>query len=81
MDKRGEYQDFPSNFFSLTVPKSFVGEPFVVTLFLGNGKFNASEGYVTMFRQKFFPIVPKSAVGKPFSVSLFSGNGKILMRG
>ena len=24
----GEYQDFPSKFFRLTVPKTFVGEPF-----------------------------------------------------
>ena len=28
MDKRGEYQGFPSNFFCLTVPKNSVGEPF-----------------------------------------------------
>ena len=28
MDKRGEYQDFPSKIFCLTVPKLFVGEPF-----------------------------------------------------
>ena len=28
MDKRGEYQGFPSNFFCLTVPKKSVGEPF-----------------------------------------------------
>ena len=26
--KGGEYQKFPSNFFCLTVPKGFVGEPF-----------------------------------------------------
>ena len=26
MDKRGEYQEFPSNIFCLTVPKNFVGE-------------------------------------------------------
>ena len=25
---RGEYQDFPSKFLCLTVPKNFVGEPF-----------------------------------------------------
>ena len=28
MDKRGEYQGFPSKFFCLTVPKNSVGEPF-----------------------------------------------------
>ena len=27
MDKGGEYQDFPSKNFSLTVPKNFVGQP------------------------------------------------------
>ena len=28
MDKKGEYQDFPSKIFCLTVPKHFVEEPF-----------------------------------------------------
>ena len=28
LDKKGEYQDFPSKFICLTVPKNFVGEPF-----------------------------------------------------
>ena len=27
MDKKGEYQDFPSKLFCLTVPKHFVEEP------------------------------------------------------
>ena len=38
MDKRGggrEYHDFPSKIFCLTVPKIFVGEPFIVSLILG----------------------------------------------
>ncbi len=36
MDKKaGEYQDFPSKFFCLTVPKIFVGEPFSVSLISG----------------------------------------------
>ena len=30
MDKEGEYQYFPSNFFCLTVPNYFVEEPFSV---------------------------------------------------
>ena len=40
LDKRGggEYQDFPSNFFCLTVPKKFVGEPFSVSLISGTEK-------------------------------------------
>ena len=35
MDKRGEYQVFPSKTFRLTVPKFFLGEPFSVSLFSG----------------------------------------------
>ena len=31
MDKRGEYQDFPSKIFCPTVPKISVGEPFCVS--------------------------------------------------
>ena len=55
MDKRGgEYQDFPSKVFCLTVPKIFVGEPFSVSLISGIENFYASEGYVTIFRRKFF---------------------------
>ena len=56
MDKRGggEYQNFPSKTFCLTVPKNFVGEPFSVSLISGIGKIYASEGYVTIFRRKFF---------------------------
>ena len=33
--RRGEYQDFPSKFFCLTVPKNAVGEPFSLSLFSG----------------------------------------------
>ena len=56
MDKRGrgEYQDFPSEVFCLTVPKIFVGEPFTVSLISGIGIFYASEVYVTIFRRKLF---------------------------
>ena len=36
MDKRrGEYQDFPSKIFCVTVPKIFVGEPLSVSLISG----------------------------------------------
>ena len=55
MDKKeGEYQDFQSKIFRLTVPKNFVGEPFSVSLISGIEKFYASEGYVTIFGRKFF---------------------------
>ena len=45
----GGYQDFPSNFFYLTVVKNFVGQPFSVSLISGIEKFYASEGFVTIF--------------------------------
>ena len=67
--RRGEYQDFPSKIFCLTVPKSFVGEPFSVSLISGIEKFYASEGYVTIFDflSKFFRLtVPKIFAGEPF---------------
>ena len=35
MDKRGEYQDFPSNIFCLALPKNFVGESFSASLISG----------------------------------------------
>ena len=35
MDKGGEYQDFPSKIFCLTVPKNFVGESFSASLISG----------------------------------------------
>ena len=35
LDKRGEYQDFLSRIFCLTVPKIFVGEPLSVSLISG----------------------------------------------
>ena len=39
MDKRGgDYQDFPSKIFCLTVPKIFVGEPLSVSLISGTEK-------------------------------------------
>ena len=51
---RGKYQDSPSKISCLTVPIKFVGEPFRVLLISGIEKFYASEGYVTIFRRKFF---------------------------
>ena len=53
-EKGGEYQTFPSKFFCLKVPKKFVREPFSVSLISGIEKFYASEGYVMIFRRKFF---------------------------
>ena len=53
-EKGGEYQIFPSKIFCLKVPKNFVREPFIVSLILGIEKFYASDGYVMIFRRKFF---------------------------
>ena len=53
MDKKGEYQNFPSKIFCLTVPENFVGEPFSVSLISGIEKVYVSEGYVTIFRRNF----------------------------
>ena len=54
MDKRGgEYQDFPSKFFCLTVPKNFAGETFSVSLISGIEIFYALKSYVTIFRRNF----------------------------
>ena len=50
---RGEYQNFPSNFFCLTLPKNFVGEPFSLSLISDIEKVYASEGYVTISAENF----------------------------
>ena len=52
----GDYQDFLSKIFFLTVPKKFVREPIRVSLISGMEKFFASAGYVTTFDflSKFF---------------------------
>ena len=52
--KAGEYQNFPSNFFCLKVPKIFVGEPFILPLISRIEKFYASKGYVKIFCRNFF---------------------------
>ena len=48
-EREGEYQDFPSNVFCLTVPKISVGEPFSVSLSSGIEKFYVYEGNITNF--------------------------------
>ena len=65
-----QYQDFPSKFFCLTVPKSLVREPLKVSLSSGMEKIFASEVNVTIFDflSKFFCLtVPKNFLGEPFS--------------
>ena len=55
MDKKGggENPDFPLKFFCLSAEKLRRG-PFSVSLISGIEKFYASEGYVMIFRRKFF---------------------------
>ena len=68
MDKRGgEYQNFPSKTFCLTVPKNFVGEPFSVSLISGIGKNLCFRGLCHDFPSKIFCLtVPKHFVEEPF---------------
>ena len=82
----GEYQDFPSKVFCLTLPKIFVGEPFSVSLISGIEKDCASEGYVTIFdflSKVFCLTVPKNFVEEPFCAVFqkISGSEKVYMRG
>ena len=51
----GEYQDFPSKVFCLTVPIFFVGESFTFVVFSGTGRVWIRGGMsVKIFRQKLF---------------------------
>ena len=55
MDKKeGEVSGFRLQFFCLTVPKTAVQEPFILSLISGLEKIYASKGYVTFFCRKFF---------------------------
>ena len=69
--------DSLSQFFCLTVPKNFVGEPSLLyfTKFSVVKMFMHRSGveYQDVPSKTFCPTVPRNFVGKPFSVSLFSG--------
>ena len=55
MDKKEEeVSRFRWKFFWLTVPKTAVQEPFILSLISGLEKIYASKGYVTIFCRKFF---------------------------
>ena len=54
MDNTGGINKIVFENFCLTVPKNFVVEPFSPSLISGIEKIYASEGYVTIFRRKFF---------------------------
>ena len=81
MDKRGgEYQDFPSKIFCLTVPKNFVGESFTVAIISGIEKVWIRGGGYHDFPSKIFCLnVPKNFVGEPFCAVFqkISGSEKV----
>ena len=72
---------FCRNFFCLTVPKNFVGEPFSVSLISGIEKFWIREGREYRdFPSKIFCLtVPKNFVGEPFCAVFqkISGSEKV----
>ena len=53
MDKKWVYQEILSSIFCLTLPKTFIVEPFNVSLVSAIEKFFAFEGFVTLFRRNF----------------------------
>ena len=64
-----QYQDFPSNFFCLTVPEEFLGEHFRVSLNSGMGNFllqRVMSRFSIFYRIFFCLTVLKSFVGEPF---------------
>ena len=77
--------DFSFKIFSLTVPKSFVGEYFGVPENFGLRKIlciREGGGGIKFFRRKFFVSqCRKFPQGESFSVSLISGTEKVWIRG
>ena len=51
MDKKGEYQEFLLRIFCPTLPKTFVVEPFSVSLISAIEKLYAFESCITIFRR------------------------------
>ena len=68
LDKGDGCQDFPSDFFCLTMPKVSVGESFTVALISGTGKVSIRRGseYQDFPSEIFFLTVWKKFVGEPF---------------
>ena len=78
LERRGEYQEFPSKVFCLTLPGFFVGEPISVSLFFGQRQIFSFRGLCHGFLSKSCCLkVPKKHVGEPISVSLFLGVDKL----
>ena len=84
LDKRGEYQEFPSKNFCLTVRKFSVGESFTVAVISGSEKLYGQEGggeYQDFPSEIFCLTVLKIFVEDSFSVALISGTEKVWRRG
>ena len=79
MDKKGEYQDFPSKIFYLIVPKITVAESFIVSLNSGTEKiWRRGVGEYQHFPSKMFCLrVPKNSLGESFTVALNSCSEKL----
>ena len=78
----GEYQDFPSKNFSLTVPKKFVGQPCcaVIRVFPVAKKFMDKRGGLSRFSvEKIFSHSAEYFVGQTFCAVFqkFSGSEKV----
>ena len=80
MDKKGEYQGFPSEFFCPTEPKIFVGGSFVAII-SGTEKVWIGRGEYPDFASKNFCLtVLKISLGESFTVALISVSEKVWIR-
>ena len=67
VDNKGGYQDFPSMFFCLKMPKSFAGEPLSAVFQKVSGSeklYGKQRGYQDFPSQNFCLRVPKIFVGE-----------------
>ena len=80
MDRKGEYQDFPSNF-CLTVPKISVVESFSVHYFREPKKFGQKRGDYQDFPLKFFVSQCRKFLGERFTVAIVSCIEKVWIKG
>ena len=86
LDKKGgEYQEFPSKNFCLTVPKNFVREPFcdVFQKISGSRKAFVKDGgreFQEFLSKVFCLTVPKKFVGEPFRMSLIRVSKNFMLK-
>ena len=78
MEERwAEYQDSTSDFFGLTVPKKFLGEPFRVSLISAIEEVWIRGGYRDFLSNVFCLTLPKLSVGESLTVAILSGIEKV----